>query len=151
MKRIATYRDFVGELTVTYRRTDEPMYKIKSSADAADYMRKHFDECMDDHEEFKIIHLNNANGIVNIHHHSVGGQTGTLADVKLAVRQAIHINCQAVIIMHNHPSSTLRPSDSDIATSKKFRTAFEYFDIRMLDSIIITREGYTSLADDGLI
>tara|TARA_R110000764_G_scaffold175171_8_gene261509 strand:+ start:729 stop:1184 length:456 start_codon:yes stop_codon:yes gene_type:complete len=151
MKRIATYRDFVGELTVTYKRTDELTIKVQSSRDAADYLRKHFEQCMDNHEEFKILHLNNSNSVVNVHHVSKGGLTGTLVDVRLAVREALHIVCAGVIICHNHPSGTTKPSQADRAITQKLKTAFNYFDINVLDHIILTRETYLSMADEGLL
>ena len=69
--RIQTYQDFVGELTATYRRTKKPTVKIKYSRDAADFLRPYFDECMDDHEEFKVLHLNRNNLVVNVDHVSV--------------------------------------------------------------------------------
>ena len=150
MKRIATYRDFVGELTVTYRRTSEPTINVKSSKDAAAYLRTHFDECMDNHEEFKILHLNNSNKVVNVHHVTKGGLTGTLVDIRLVAREALHISCVAVILCHNHPSSTLKPSEADKQITQKLKTALGYLDIRVLDHIILTRESYLSMADEGL-
>ncbi len=151
MKRIATYRDFVGELTVTYKRTKKLTSKINSSVDAAEFIRPYFDECMDNHEEFKIIHLNNGNRVVNVHHLSKGGITATLADVRLAVREALQISTQAVVLVHNHPSGGTVFSKGDIDISHKFKRAFEYFDIPVMDSLIITRETYTSMADEGLL
>lgn len=151
MKRIATYRDFVGELTVTYRRTKEFIFSVKSSRSASEYLRTHFETCMDNHEEFKILHLNNSNKVVNVHHLSKGGETGTCIDVKLAVREALQISTKAVILSHNHPSGTLRPSEADKSLTQKMKTAFGYFDIKVLDHIILTRESYLSMADEGLL
>lgn len=149
-KRIATYRDFLGELTVNYKRTEKPIVKLNSSRDAADFMRPYFEEPMDDHEEFKLIHLNNGNCVVNVHHLSTGGETGVTADVRMAVRNALVIKTQAIILMHNHPSGTLMLSKADRDVTKKFKQAFAYFDIAVLDHIIITREDYFSMADEGV-
>lgn len=150
MKRIATYRDYVGELTVTYKRTEQLTTKITSSKDAEIYFRPLFEECMDDHEQFKILHMNNNNMVVNVHHVSSGTETGTLVDVKNIVRNALHINVKAVICCHNHPSGGVKFSQADLDVSKKIRTALEYFDIKCLDSLLITRETYKSMADEGL-
>ena len=151
MKRIATYRDFLGELTVTYRRTEKPSTKITCSKVAEEFIRPYFDQCMDDHEEVKIIHLNNSNYTVNVHDLSKGGLTGCLIDVRLAVRQALQICCTGVILVHNHPSSSLKPSEPDKQITQKLKKAMEYFDIKLLDHIIITRESYYSMADEGLL
>jgi len=150
MKRIATYRDFVGELTVTYRRTGRLTTKVSASLDAAKFLRPYFDECMDDHEQFKVLHLNNNNMVVNVHHVSTGTETGTLVDVRSIVRNAIHIKTTACILCHNHPSGGTKFSQADVQVSKKIRTALEYFDIKCLDSLLITRETYRSMADEGL-
>lgn len=147
--RIATYRDFVGELKVIYKRTAKETTQIKSSKDAEDFLRPYFDEIMDNHEEFKILHLNRANTVCNVHHLSKGGQAGTVADVKLAIREALQICCTSIIICHNHPSSTLKPSVADQEITKRFKKAFSYCDIKLLDSIIITRESYYSMADNS--
>lgn len=149
MKRIATYRDFLGELTVIYRRTSFPTVKIKSSQDAADFLRPYYDEIMDNHEEFKILHLNNNNNVANVHHVSKGGLTGTIVDTRLVVREALLINCVAVIISHCHPSGNLKFSNADKKVTQQLIRAFEYFDIKLLDHIVITREGYISMADEG--
>jgi DNA repair protein RadC len=149
--RISTYRDYVGELTATYKRTEMPTKKIGGSKDAEIFIRPYFDEIMDDHEEAKIIHLNKANGVVNVDHLSVGGDTGTVIPIPTAVRNALYIKTSAVILVHNHPSGNLNPSSADKLITEKLKKAFEIVDLKLLDSIIITREGYYSFADEWLI
>lgn len=151
MKRIATYRDFVGELTITYRRTSQVTTKIKSSLDAAEFMRPYFDEIMDTHEEFKILHLNNSNTVANVHHVSKGGLTATIVDIRLILREALHINCLGAIAIHNHPSGNKRLSEADRQITQKIKKAFALVDIKLLDSLIITREGYYSMSDEGIL
>lgn len=151
MKKMTTYRDFVGELTVNYRRTKKPTKQIRSSRDAADFIRPYFDYVMDDHEEAKVIHVNNNNMIVNVHHVSSGTETGTLIPVKSIVRNALQISTAAIILVHNHPSGQPKFSKADIEVTEKLRTACEYFDLKVLDSLVITRETYSSMGDEGLI
>lgn len=148
---MTTYRDFVGELTVNYRRTKVPTTKIQSSQDAADFIRPYFDNAMDDHEEFKVIHLNNNNMVVNVHHASSGSDMGTVVPVKKVVRDALQIATTAIILVHNHPSGQTKFSSPDIEVTKKLRTACEYFDMKVLDSLVITRETYSSMGDEGII
>ncbi|WP_291960144.1 JAB domain-containing protein [Maribacter sp.] len=151
MKRIATYRDFVGELKVTYRRTEKLTKKITSSRDVADFMRPYFDECMDDHEEFKVLHLNNNGRAVNVHHVSSGTNTGTLVDIKSVVRSALQISTNSCCIIHNHPSGGTTFSQADKNITQRLKIALEYFDIKLLDSLLITRETHRSMADEGLL
>jgi DNA repair protein RadC len=151
LKRIATFKDFVGELTVTYKRTELPRTTIKSSRDCYEYFKPYFEECMDDHEEFKVLHLSQSNGVVNVDHHSVGGVTGTIADVHTILRNAILIKTKAIIICHNHPSGNLKPSQSDIQLSRQVKDGCKILGLSLLDSLIVTREGYYSFADEGLL
>ncbi|GGW24427.1 JAB domain-containing protein [Arenibacter certesii] len=149
--RIATFKDFVGELTAIYRRTKLPVFKITSSESVREFIYPFYDEVMDNHEEAKVIHLNRKNQVVNVHHLSSGTDSGCLIPIKDILRQAILIKTCSIILVHNHPSGNLNPSDADKQTSKKLKEASRLVDIPTLDSIIITREGYYSFADEGLL
>ncbi|ASO08394.1 MULTISPECIES: JAB domain-containing protein [Flavobacteriaceae] len=147
--RMSTFRDFVGELTAIYRRTELPSVNITRSQDAADFIRPMFDEIMDDHEQTKVIHLSRSNGVVNVHHCSQGDVAGTVVPVKLILRHALMIQVSGIIMVHNHPSGRLKPSEADRKITEKLKAACALVDIQFLDSIIITREGYYSMADQG--
>lgn len=146
--RISTYKDFVGELKVNYKRTNIAQKKITSSEDAAEFMKPYFDHIMDDHEEVKVLHLNRSNGVVNIHNLSSGSDSGCLVPVKDILRNALLIKVSGIILLHNHPSGNLSPSTADIQISKKLKEACKLVDLVLLDSIILTRERYYSLADN---
>lgn len=149
--RISTFKDFVGELQVTYKRTSLATEKIKSSQNASDYMRIHFDKCMDDREESKILHLNRNNCVVNVTHLTSGCDSGTIIPIKDIIREIVLIKTSAIILFHNHPSGNLKASEKDIETSKKLKKACNLVDVPLLDSIIITRESYLSLSDECLL
>lgn len=151
MKNFETFTDFVGELNCVYRRTKMTTFTIKSSTDAVSFMKKHYEEIMDDHEEFKVLHLDRKNGVVNIDHHSSGIDSSTLVSVKSLVRKAILIKTSGIILFHNHPSGNLNPSNEDIAITKKIKKACELFDINVLDHIILTRESHYSFNNNSLI
>ena len=146
-----TYKDFVGELTAIYRRTEKPSVTVNSSAAAEEFLRPYFDEIMDDHEEFKVLHLNRSGGVVNVDQVSSGTDRGTLVPIKDIVRNALLIKCHGLILSHNHPSGNLRPSGADERITEKIKEAAGYFEINVLDHIVLTREGYFSFADEGLL
>lgn len=148
IKRIATYKDFLGELTVSYKRTTNTTVQIKSAYDAESFIRPYFEECMDDHEEVKIIHLNNHNKVVNVDHHSSGGITACVSDTRLILQKALLIKTTGIIVVHNHPSGQLKASNADKAFTKKLKQACEIIEIKLLDSLILTRESYYSLAEN---
>lgn len=103
------------------------------------------------HEEFWIVYLNNSNKVLFAGQQSKGGITGTLVDVRLVLKRALELGAVALILAHNHPSGTLRPSEADKQITKKLKTASEALDIKVLDHLIITQKEYFSFADEGLL
>src|SRR5690606_33295693 len=94
------------------------------------------------HEEFWIVYLNNSNKVLFAGQQSKGGITGTLVDVRLVLKQALELGAVALILAHNHPSGTLKPSEADKQITKKLKTAAEALDIKVLDHLIITQKEY---------
>jgi DNA repair protein RadC len=82
---------------------------------------------------------------------SVGGVAGTVVDAKLIFQKAIQQLASSIILAHNHPSGNLRPSQADIDLTKKLKSAGKVLDIQVLDHLIISEAGYTSLADEQLM
>lgn len=149
LTRIVTFKDYVGELTATYRRTSVPTVAIKSSLDAYNFIYPYFDEIMDDHEQVKVIHLNNNSRVVNVHHASTGTDKGTTVPINHIMRNALIIQTQSIIMVHNHPSGNLKFSIADKNISKQLKKACEIMQIQFLDSLVVTRESYASMMDHG--
>lgn len=130
------------------RRSEEALEKLKISSSKSVYelMQPIIGEL--GHEEFWIIFLNNSNKIIQKNQLSKGGITGTLVDVRLALKQALELNATGIVLVHNHPSGTLRPSQADKQLTSKFKVAASSLDINVLDHIIITEKAYFSFADN---
>ena len=103
------------------------------------------------HEEFWVLYLNNAHLLLCEEQLSKGGMTGTLVDVRMVVRKALELGSMAILVAHNHPSGSLTPSASDRQITQKLATALGYFEIRLLDHLIITKDHYYSFADRQLL
>lgn len=101
------------------------------------------------HEEFWVLFLNNSNTILDKMQLSKGGITGTLVDTRLLFKKAIHSGATAIILAHNHPSGSLKPSISDRKLTQKIKSAGEILDIKVLDHLIITEKMYFSFADSN--
>lgn len=123
--------------------------KITSSAAVFDVLHPIIGELP--HEEFWILYLNNSNRILKKEQLSKGGITGTLVDVRLVLKRAIELSATGIILAHNHPSGTLKPSQADKDLTRKLKKASESLDIKVLDHVIITESAYLSFADDNLI
>lgn len=103
------------------------------------------------HEEFWIVYLNNSNKVLQTMQLSKGGITGTFVDVRLVFKSAIQLGAVAVILGHNHPSGTLKPSNADKALTQKLKVAGESLDIKVLDHVIVTENSYFSFADENIL
>ncbi len=104
-----------------------------------------------EHEEFWILYLNNANKILLSAQLSKGGLTGTLVDVRLVMKKALELGAVALILAHNHPSGSLRPSKADKEVTQKLKKGASALDIKVLDHLIVTQKDYFSFADGGLL
>ena len=102
------------------------------------------------HEEFWVLYLNNSNKVIYKEQLSKGGITGTVVDVRLIYKTALEQNATSIILSHNHPSGKLQASDADLQITKKLKAAGEQLDIKVLDHIIITENGYLSFQDEGI-
>ncbi len=126
--------------------------KINCSKDIYDVLRKVWDDDrIEMVEEFKVIFLNRANRVIGVYEASSGGITGTVADPRLILAAAIKSLSVSIILSHNHPSGNLKPSRADEELTQKIKEAGKYHDIRVVDHIIVTSEGYYSFADEGLL
>ena len=133
------------------RRGEEALEKkkITSSKSVFELMQPIIGELQ--HEEFWIIYLNNSNKVIQKNQLSKGGITGTLVDVRLVLKSALEVGATGLVLAHNHPSGTLKPSDADKQITNKLKVAAESLDIKVLDHLIITENAYFSFADEGML
>jgi DNA repair protein RadC len=122
---------------------------IKSSNDIAAYLRIKYKDFQ--HEIFAVVYLNRANKINNCELISSGGITGTVADPRIILKKALEADATSIVLCHNHPSGSLQPSKADEELTHKIKEAASFLDIRVLDHIIVSEEGYFSFADEGIL
>jgi len=142
----------VSALELGRRRKDQSFMqreKVTSSEDVYNLMKP---ELLDrSHEEFWMILLNRANVVIKKHKISMGGISGTVADPRLIFKTALEHTACSVILVHNHPSGNLSPSEADKKLTSKMADAGNLLDIPVLDHIIFTDQGYFSFKDENLI
>ena len=122
---------------------------VKSSSDIALYLQTLLSDYQ--HEVFAVIFLNRANKIKHFEIVSEGGITGTVADPRIILKKALQEDAVSIVLCHNHPSGNLRPSRADEELTHKIKEAAQYFDIKVLDHIIVSNEGFYSFADEGIL
>lgn len=122
---------------------------VRSSQDAYQEMRKVLSD--QGQEEFWILMLNQGNKVIGKKQISIGGINKTLADARVIFKAALEEAACSVILFHNHPSGSLKPSEADIQLTRKLYTGGAMLDIMVLDHLILTGQGYFSFADEGLV
>ena len=122
---------------------------ISTSNDIADYCIAKLKDYR--HEVFAVMFLNRANKINHFEIVSEGGITGTVADPRIILKKALDEDAVSIILCHNHPSGSLKPSRAEEDLTHKIKEAAKYFDIRVLDHMIVSDVGYFSFADEGLL
>lgn len=142
--------DIVYKKKATCKASQRPM--ISSSSDGYKVCLHYWDQDkIELLEEFKVLFLSRANRVFQILPVSQGGITGTVADPRLILAAALKVASCSIILVHNHPSGSLKPSRADEELTWKIKEAAKYFDIKVLDHLIISSEGYYSFADEGLL
>lgn len=122
---------------------------ITSARLAYDMMRPHLGDLVK--EEFWVLLLNRRNVVLDKVQVSTGGVSGTVADPKIIFKAALDRVASAIILMHNHPSGNLKPSQADINLTRKVKDGATALDISLLDHIIFTDHHYFSFAEEGML
>jgi len=142
----------VAEVELVYKSkvkaSDRP--QVRTSEDAAQLFLHSWDgNKIDFIEQCKVLFLNRANRVLALYVVSTGGGTGTVVDIRLIFIAALKLHACNIILGHNHPSCNLKPSNADEELTQKVKRAGCFLDIKLLDHIIISSDGYYSFADEG--
>jgi DNA repair protein RadC len=120
---------------------------VKGSEEVARYMQSMLQDLSQ--EVFAVIFLNQANKVKHFEIVSVGGITGTVADPRIILKRALEHDATSIILCHNHPSGNLKPSQADEELTRKIKEAASFLQVKVIDHIIVSDQGYYSFADDG--
>lgn len=148
-----TYNKPLPEITLKYKADKEAKcVKIIDSKTSHDVFRKVFDaDTLEYNESVIALFLNRANNTIGWFKVSQGGIAGTVIDVRMILAVALKCGASSIIIAHNHPSGNLKPSQNDIAITKKLKESASLMDIILFDHLILTDESYYSFTDEGIL
>jgi DNA repair protein RadC len=144
----------IAEISVSFNPSNAEKPSIICSIDAyvlfVDFFPK---DTISLQESFVAMYLNRANRVLGLYLASTGGITGTIADIRLILSVALKTAATGIMLAHNHPSGSLKPSGADIELTNKIKEAAKFMDINVLDHLILSPEDgkYYSFADEGLI
>ncbi len=122
---------------------------ITSSNDGYQILRKYLSDLRT--EEFWAIFMNQSNRVLHFSQLTQGGINQSIVDVRILFKTALDHYATAIIIAHNHPSGSLKPSQEDLEITQRIREAGKMLNIQLLDHLIITQNSYFSFSDDGLL
>ena len=123
--------------------------QISSSKDAFEILQPHLSDLQT--EEFWAIFLNHQNKILYKTCLFRGGIASSVADVRVVFKTALEHFSTQIIVAHNHPAGSLKPSKEDINITQKIKDAGKLLDIDLLDHLILTQNKYYSFKDEGIL
>lgn len=142
----------VSEIQVSYSNQGDKRITVKNSETVFEVALAHWDKNIIEYqEEVKLMLLNRANVILGIYDLSKGGVAGCSVDLKIILSIALKSNSSSIVLLHNHPSGKLEPSESDKLLTKKLKEACEIVDLVLLDHLIITKDSFYSFNDNSIL
>jgi len=148
------YKSTMPEITIKYKSGEIKKCKITQSKHIFEIAIQLLNiDTVELLEEALCFYLNRANNTIGWTRISQGGITGTVMDPRLIFQKAILCGASSVILIHNHPSQNLQPSETDKKITQQIKEGGKLLEINLLDHLIISGnlEEYYSFADDGLI
>ena len=141
----------VNEVSVNYEKNF--LGTIKNSNDVVNYCRSipEMDNRIEYQEVFVAVYMDNGHNIMCHQVISIGSINATVVDLRIIFSTALKTLSNSIVVCHNHPSGKLVPSPADIKLNEMIKKAGELFDIKLIDSLIITRNGHYSFADQGML
>lgn len=127
----------------------DKLVQISNAKNVYEAIQSHLEDLK--HEEFWVLILNRRHQIIKKQLISSGGVSETVADPKIIFHVALQELASSIVLIHNHPSGNLKPSQSDLDLTRKLKKAGQVLDIPIIDHLIYTDNGYFSFADDGLL
>ena len=149
----------LAELKLSYRRgrpkgvkrEDSPFF-VGSSMSCEKYLRTVWDkDTLELREEFVVLCLNGAHEVLGWVRLHTGGYNKIPVDIRMVLAVALLTASTAIIVAHNHPSGSLKPSPEDILLTNGLKEAGDLIGLRVLDHLILTRDNYFSFSESGLL
>ena len=141
-----------SEIKVSYSTSLTDKFRLTNCNDTFKFILSHWDMgIIEFQEQCKIILLNRSNYVLGIHELSKGGITGTVVDIRIILSVALKCNATGIIVVHNHPSGNMKPSEADKNLTSRLKKACDILDISLIDHFIISRNCFFSFTQEGLI
>lgn len=146
----SSYECTVPEIEIKFKTGAVKKVKIKDTKDAVSLIKENFfnQDTLELFESVVVLFLNRNCMSIGWMRHSIGGIAQSVIDVNLIVATALKSRASGVIIAHNHPGGSLEPSFEDIFITNRLKFGLMYFDIKLIDHLIITEEDFLSIMEE---
>jgi len=143
----------VFELKISFFRHTETRIKLSSAEAVANYARSiiYPEGTIQYVEQFYVLLLDRQNQLYAFKQISSGGVSATYTDPKLIFQTALLCHATQIILVHNHPSGNIQPSQKDLNMTKRLKEVGDLLELPVLDHVILTEESFYSFADQGKI
>ena len=120
---------------------------INSSAQAGEICKEIFELEARPYEMVVMLALNTRNNVIGCFEIARGTVDESPAYIREIATRALLSSAVSVILAHNHPGGSLRPSGADLIFTKKAKDGLKLLGIKLLDHIIVSSAGYYSMAE----
>lgn len=151
-KASISFLKLMGELPHIFyenslRNTD--IITIKSKENLLKFLRSKI--AFEKIEKFYVLYLSNSNELIAYDEKSYGTLDKSAVYPREIYKDVLKYDAKAIILAHNHPSGSAKPSKSDMDITKEISNGLKNFDALLLEHIIITENSYFSFLEEGLI
>lgn len=149
IKATPTDEEILAAAEAIHERRLKRLGAISEPSVAGSYLRAHCGHL--EREVFGCLYLDTRHRILSCEDLFFGTIDGAEVHPREVVRRGLLLNSAAVVAFHNHPSGNLEPSAADRAVTAQLKQALALVDIRLLDHLVVSAEGFTSLAARGWV
>jgi DNA repair protein RadC len=151
--QVDLFNNLVCEVEAVYRPFIKPSRnpKISTPDDIVNYVRPAYTDIIDYYERASALYVNNTNHIIALMKLSEGSLKSAIIDPARVFQMALKLNAQGIVIIHNHPSGSLKPSKSDKEITTRIKSGADLLGFKLLDHIILTHDSYYSFTDNGVL
>ena len=144
-------RDYSMTELLTMVKEKAQDYNIKRITSAQDVYSLLHKYSTKDQEHFITITLDGQSKVIEKRVIHIGTLNQSLVHPREVFRPAIQDNAAGIVISHNHPSGTLEASRADIQITQRLKEVSKLVGIELLDHVILSKEGYYSFSEEGLL
>lgn len=142
----------VAEISVSYSTNKADIIKLTNCKSTFDFILSQWNlDIIEFQEECKVILFNRANFVLGVYELSKGGISGTVVDIRIVLSVALKCNASGIVLVHNHPSGNLIPSEPDKQITRRLKDACDLLGFNLLDHYIISKYDFYSFKQNGFI